>query len=301
MSRPVPLFPSLPRSPNAPVLDQMVQFDADLTRSLFLYLSDLARRVNDALTVDGADPMEGNLNLGGFDIINSGDITSERIRLTAPDDASLASTLHPFQIGPTAGANIIMDGNETMARNNGAASTYFINVEGGNIQLGNTSSILTLTGGKIAFPATQQASADPNTLDDYEEGTWTPVYSPASGAFGSLTMDYQGIDPSYTKVGEVVTLDFICRTSAITVGTAGGQLRITGQPFTQKAGTQASMSPGYRASWVNKPEAIIISGAVFLFYKDNGATGLTTLSAATDVDYVAGNKNDLRMVISYLA
>ena len=34
--------------------------------------------------------------------------------------------------------------------------------------------VLNVRGGKIAFPATQVAAADPNTLDDYEEGTWAP-------------------------------------------------------------------------------------------------------------------------------
>src|SRR5665647_161935 len=31
------------------------------------------------------------------------------------------------------------------------------------------------TGGQIPFPATQNPSSDPNTLDDYEEGSWTPA------------------------------------------------------------------------------------------------------------------------------
>jgi hypothetical protein len=44
----------------------------------------------------------------------------------------------------------------------------------------------------ITFPATQVASADPNTLDDYEEGTWTPVGISATGR--------------YTKIGNIVTL-----------------------------------------------------------------------------------------------
>jgi hypothetical protein len=30
------------------------------------------------------------------------------------------------------------------------------------------------SGSGISFPATQSASSDANTLDDYEEGTWTP-------------------------------------------------------------------------------------------------------------------------------
>ena len=33
------------------------------------------------------------------------------------------------------------------------------------------------SGTGITFPATQSASSDANTLDDYEEGTWTPSYT----------------------------------------------------------------------------------------------------------------------------
>jgi hypothetical protein len=49
------------------------------------------------------------------------------------------------------------------------------------------SNVPLLTGGGLKFPPTQVASADPNTLDDYEEGTFTPtitqgVTSPTYGA-----------------------------------------------------------------------------------------------------------------------
>src|SRR5258705_867553 len=59
--------------------------------------------------------------------------------------------------------------------------------------------LLTLSVGQIAFPASQVASANANTLDDYEEGTWTPV--DASGA--SLTFG-GGTAGSYTKIGNLV-------------------------------------------------------------------------------------------------
>jgi hypothetical protein len=39
---------------------------------------------------------------------------------------------------------------------------------------GTFSGIIQANGGGIQFPATQVPSADANTLDDYEEGTWTP-------------------------------------------------------------------------------------------------------------------------------
>ncbi len=57
---------------------------------------------------------------------------------------------------------------------------------------------INLTGGQIAFPSTHVPSSDANTLDDYEEGTWTPT--DVSGA--GLTLSNVG--SSYVKVGQMV-------------------------------------------------------------------------------------------------
>jgi hypothetical protein len=75
----------------------------------------------------------------------------------------------------------------------------------------------------ITFPATQVPSADANTLDDYEEGTWTPV-----GTFvtqGTATSSFTG---NYTKIGRQVT---IIATGSVNKGTASGDFSITGVPF----------------------------------------------------------------------
>jgi hypothetical protein len=58
----------------------------------------------------------------------------------------------------------------------------------------------------ITFPATQVASADANTLDDYEEGTWTVTFTPSSS--GSITLKPAVNLGSYTKVGRLVTITF---------------------------------------------------------------------------------------------
>jgi hypothetical protein len=50
----------------------------------------------------------------------------------------------------------------------------------------------------INFPATQSASANANTLDDYEEGTWTPSF----GGITSASYSYQL--GTYTKIGNMV-------------------------------------------------------------------------------------------------
>jgi len=86
----------------------------------------------------------------------------------------------------------------------------------------------------IQFAATQVASANANTLDDYEEGTWTPAISGDSGAAG---VTYSTQTGKYTKIGNQVTCWFsITLTSKGTL--TGGTVGITGNPFTPAAGTQ---------------------------------------------------------------
>jgi hypothetical protein len=72
----------------------------------------------------------------------------------------------------------------------------------GNIGLGDTNASTTGTG--ITFPATQNPSADTNTLDDYEEGTWTPSFVYSSGSSTYATQS-----GSYVKVGRLVTVSAI--------------------------------------------------------------------------------------------
>lgn len=92
------------------------------------------------------------------------------------------------------------------------------------------SGLLTVTGGQVAFPATQSASAGANTLDDYEEGTWTPTVASAGGG----TPTYSAQAGSYVKVGQLVFCTF--DVTLATKGTLGaGQAQIAGLPFARMA------------------------------------------------------------------
>lgn len=88
---------------------------------------------------------------------------------------------------------------------------------------------LTLTNGQIAFPATQVPSAGANTLDDYEEGTWTPTLTFATP--GDLSVAYTNRTGIYTKIGNLVFLGYAVITSTFTHTTSSGDLRLTGAPF----------------------------------------------------------------------
>jgi hypothetical protein len=72
----------------------------------------------------------------------------------------------------------------------------------------------------ITFPATQVASAGANTLDDYEEGTWTPSLG------GNTTYTAQSGD--YTKIGRMVFFRGVIVVN--TIGT-GSTTTVSGLPF----------------------------------------------------------------------
>lgn len=73
--------------------------------------------------------------------------------------------------------------------------------------------------GQIVFPATQNPSANANTLDDYEEGTWIP----SNGATSYVVQT-----GTYTKIGNFVFIRFTLGVS--TMG-AGSATLISGLPF----------------------------------------------------------------------
>jgi hypothetical protein len=129
----------------------------------------------------------------------------------------------------------------------------------------------------IAFPATQSASADPNTLDDYEEGTWTPSYG-ATTTDPTVTFGTQA--GYYTKVGNLVYCFLRMNLSSASGGS--GSLRITGLPFTPQNVTGGLHTTGYayRTTWTtNGPDGgYIINNSAFVYLIAGANTGVTTLT-----------------------
>jgi hypothetical protein len=77
------------------------------------------------------------------------------------------------------------------------------------------------SGAGITFPATQSASSNANTLDDYEEGTWTATITNVVGTYTLTTVNYA----QYTKIGQMV-YGFLSVT-VTTSGTASDSMNFT--------------------------------------------------------------------------
>ena len=83
----------------------------------------------------------------------------------------------------------------------------------------------------ITFPGTQSASSDANTLDDYEEGTWTPV----NASIGSITITVTSA--RYTKIGRLVFVQFYINYPSTA---DSNQAKIGGFPFASASGENYS-------------------------------------------------------------
>jgi len=82
----------------------------------------------------------------------------------------------------------------------------------GNVGIGSATP--TTSGSGITFPATQSASTNVNTLDDYEEGTWTTTF----GVQGNLTGTPSLSSAIYRKIGQIVYIEG--RVSGLTITTS---------------------------------------------------------------------------------
>ena len=145
------------------------------------------------------------------------------------------------------------------------------------------------SGSGISFPATQSASSDANTLDDYEEGTFSPTITGSSS--GSAT--YSAQNGLYVKVGGWV---FIQLYVGFSKNTISGNVVLGNLPFTAKIGSNYyySTSCGY---WNNLATAILNpttylggGGSTFQIRKLTAAS-TNTNAALTDGDLGAsGNE-----------
>jgi hypothetical protein len=145
---------------------------------------------------------------------------------------------------------------------------------------------LYLTYGQIEFPATQVASSGPNTLDDYEEGTWTPTLSAASS---SPTVTYNYRSGVYRKIGSMVYVQFGMNINTRTGGS--GEIRITGLPFTSitRGSYQEPSNPLQGGNWVTSA----IAGKSYWFIVDNNTYACTRYQnnsdTSIDISEVGGN------------
>jgi hypothetical protein len=123
----------------------------------------------------------------------------------------------------------------------------------------------------IAFPATQSASADANTLDDYEEGTWTPT---GNGITLSPVSGY------YTKIGNVVTIWWQVA-FPVTANTSGA--RIESLPFAVNANCYSGATAITNSGFAFCP--MVGAGTSAIYFRDFNNTDYQNVTFSNKFHY----------------
>lgn len=150
----------------------------------------------------------------------------------------------------------------------------------------------------LTFPATQVASAGANTLDDYEEGTWTPVIQ---GSVSNSGQTYSLQVGKYIKIGSLVYIQGRLTLSAL--GTVTGNLELGGLPFTVSSGANdystlnISLSLNLGTAVVSLLAAIFPNTTKATFYhRTAAATGISV-----SVQAIFANTTDIIFSGHYIA
>jgi hypothetical protein len=176
-------------------------------------------------------------------------------------------------------------GSLVLQTNNGTTALTISTAQNATFVGQATIPTINLTGGQITFPATQSSSANANTLDDYEEGTWTPIFTASTP--GTFSTSYSAQVGAYNKIGNIVIASFIV-SGTTTKGTASGDFLIGGLPFAtantgydQFTGCIGFMNPVLPSS----PIGLLTNNNSTNMYIGIAAAGTLGVSAVSNASY----------------
>jgi hypothetical protein len=168
-------------------------------------------------------------------------------------DASSGNAIRLNDAGADADVIMETDTNTSAFMLNAGANTLTISVDT------TLSGLLTIEGGQIAFPATENASAGANVLDDYEEGTWTPTMVDLSSSDESQAYSTQ--TGRYTKIGNRCYIQGRMGLTSLGSLTTSQQARIAALPFTpanvSEATNPINFSSGTGLALANASESVV--------------------------------------------
>jgi hypothetical protein len=139
--------------------------------------------------------------------------------------------------------------------------------------------------GQIQFPATQNASTNANTLDDYQEApsdTFAATMTPTTS--GSITMDSSNDELIYTKIGRMVFLQGEISVASVSSPVGNVEIPI---PFTSiNAAGAASQDQLYLSCWITN-----LSGLPDNFYTlfINRGANIATIQQFDGITPIADN------------
>lgn len=129
----------------------------------------------------------------------------------------------------------------------------------------------------VAFPSTAVASTNPNCLDDYEEGVWTPIDISGAG------LSFSGVSGYYTKIGRLVT---ISGQWTLPSTANGSNMVIGGLPFTIGQNSAGAL---LQNSAISGDTYLLPSGTTSIFIYGASFTRRTNANYSTVAVYFSGS------------
>ena len=188
-------------------------------------------------------------------VLASGALVGDEVLIDALKTFDVANTYTQAQVDAALAGKVSTTGNETIygaklvegsigAKRSGADQQIVLSADFGNVYVdsvnnananamafvfrhkisgGSLVEAVRIAPGGISFPPTQNPSSDANTLDDYEEGTWTPTLN----GCGSPT--YSERYGRYIKIGRQVSI--VLKLSVTGASLLGNAINVSGLPF----------------------------------------------------------------------
>lgn len=132
------------------------------------------------------------------------------------------------------------------------------------------------TSGQLKFPATAVNSTDRNTLDDYEEGTFTPTF-----VSGSTSYTFSAQNGVYTKIGRQVTVSISITLTKRSGGT-NNAVTITGLPFTSLSTAEYGFSSHFPIPSSTRDVTAVINA---------NSNSITLYDQSSSTELISGNLN----------
>jgi len=159
----------------------------------------------------------------------------------------------------------------------------------------NGNLVISNAGNGIDFSATSGTGTS-ELFSDYEEGTWTPSYTPTTGSF--TTMTYNNQEGYYTKVGDLVYINCLISTNNSNPTGGSGVLLISGLPYTCGASADHSLAISGTVNWGGDyPLAgqVIESSSTIKFQYRTAVNGATSSLDVSDMaTSTSSNRNYIR-------
>ena len=192
--------------------------------------------------IDGTEAMRiddsGNVLIGTTNTSTIGTINKHLVLGSTTNNDEVAMTLNVMEGTNGRRVKFFLDDDDGVF---GVDSTASTGVAPFVIRSTGNERVRFLSGGGITFNGDTAAA---NALDDYEEGTWT-----ATSQVGSLTAQ---VTPTYTKIGDLVTIYFDLR--FFTDATSTDPVKINGLPF---ASTKRSVGALMFRYWDTEDDGIV--------------------------------------------